>query len=64
MFGKILKLDCARQNRVDPNGFMKLFTKESQAKIKRMDTKAPATFNSLNSSLASTCKTNSVSFLL
>lgn len=51
MFGKILKLDCARQNRVNPNGFMKLFTKESQAKIKQMDTRAPATFNSLNSNM-------------
>lgn len=51
MFGKILKLDCARQNRVNPNGFMKLFTAEAQTKIKQMDTKAPATFNSLNSSV-------------
>lgn len=51
MFGKIMKLDCARQNRVNPNDFMKLFTKESQAKIRQLDTKAPATFNSLNSSV-------------
>lgn len=51
MFGKILKLDCARQNRVNPNDFMKLFTENAQAKIKQLDTKAPATFNSLNSSM-------------
>lgn len=51
MFGTFLKLDCARQNRVDPNGFMKLFKEESQAKIKKLDTKAPATQASLNSSV-------------
>lgn len=51
MFGKILKLDCARQNRVNPNGFMKLFTEKSQTQIKQMDTKAPAKFSSLNSSV-------------
>lgn len=47
MFGTILKLDCKRQNRVNPNGFMKLFKEENQAKIKKLDATAPqATLNS------------------
>lgn len=48
MFGTILKLDCARQNRVDPKGFMSLFSAKAQKAIEQLDTKAP----SLNSSLA------------
>lgn len=46
MFGKILKLDCARQNRVNPNGFMSLFKEETQKKIRQLDTKAPTRLNS------------------
>lgn len=49
MFGTILKLDCKRQNRVDPNGFMHLFNENSQAKIKKLDATAPQ--SRLNSSL-------------
>lgn len=48
MFGKILKLDCGRQNRVDPKGFLSLFSASTQKKIMELDTKAP----SLNSSLS------------
>lgn len=51
MFGTILKLDCKRQNRVDPNGFMHLFKEDTQAKIKKLDATAPQ--SNLNSSLAS-----------
>ena len=50
MFGTILKLDCARQNRVDPNSFLELFSKDAQAKIKSMDT-AILGNTKLNSSL-------------
>lgn len=41
MFGTIMKLDCARQNRVKPDEFMKLFSKASQQKIKQLDGVAP-----------------------
>ena len=51
MFGTILKLDCARQNRVDPNSFLKLFSEESQNKIKSMDTSLHKSASVLNSSL-------------
>ena len=47
MFGKIMRLDCARQNRVDPGAFMQLFSEKSQNTIRKLDGKAP----SLNSSL-------------
>lgn len=50
MFGTFLKLDCARQNRVDPNGFLTLFKKDTQVKIKKMDTTVPASAAKLNSS--------------
>lgn len=49
MFGTILKLDCKRQNRVDPNGFLKLFSENNQAKIKKLDTRIPT--SKLNSSV-------------
>lgn len=51
MFGTILKLDCARQNRVKPDSFLQLFKSETQAKIKQLDTKLPGNVPSLNSSL-------------
>lgn len=41
MFGTILKLDCKRQNRVDPDGFLGLFKKDAQSKIKKLDTAIP-----------------------
>lgn len=44
MYGSILRLDSARQNRVDPNGFLKLFSKKAQSKIKRMDTKLNSSY--------------------
>ena len=39
MYGKILRLDSARQNRIDPTGFMQLFSKKAQAALKYNDTK-------------------------
>lgn len=39
MYGKILRMDCARQNRVNPNGFLKLFSAANQKTIKQLDTK-------------------------
>ena len=44
MYGKILCLDSARQNRVNPNGFLKLFSEKSQARIKSMDTKLNSSY--------------------
>lgn len=41
MFGTILKMDCGRQNRVNPSEFLKLFSAKSQKKIKQLDTTAP-----------------------
>lgn len=41
MYGKIMRLDCARQNRLDPSAFMKLFGEKTQSTIKRLDGKAP-----------------------
>lgn len=49
MFGTIMRLDCARQNRVNPEDFMKLFKPEVHNQIKALDAKAPK----LNSSLSS-----------
>lgn len=54
MFGKILKLDCARQNRVDPSGFLSLFKEGTRTRIKKMDTAAPMKFTKLNSSACPT----------
>lgn len=48
MFGTILKLDCKRQNRVNPQGFLTLFKQDNHAKIMALDTKAPK----LNSSFS------------
>lgn len=48
MFGTILRFDCARQNRVNPNEFMKLFSQKAQNEIKRLDCKAPKLNSSLN----------------
>lgn len=48
MFGTFLRLDCKRQNRVDPNGFLKLFSEKAQSRIKKLDTAVPA--SKLNSS--------------
>ena len=31
MFGTILKLDCKRQNRVNPNGFLNLFKESNRS---------------------------------
>lgn len=50
MFGTILRLDCARQNRVNPNGFLELFKPETQEKINRLDTAAPKLNSSLSAS--------------
>ena len=47
MFGKIMRLDCARQNRVNPGAFMQLFSEKAQRTIKQLDGTAPK----LNSSL-------------
>lgn len=44
MYGKILRLDSARQNRVNPNGFLKLFSEKSQTRIKSMDTKLNSSY--------------------
>lgn len=41
MFGTIMKLDCKRQNRVDPEGFLSLFSEKAQEIIKAMDATVP-----------------------
>lgn len=48
MYGTIMRLDCARQNRVNPEEFMNLFSDNAKAQIKKLDLTAPK----LNSSLA------------
>lgn len=48
MYGKILRLDSARQNRVDPNGFMQLFSKKAQAALKYNDTKLNSSYVGTN----------------
>ena len=50
MFGTILKLDCKRQNRVNPNGFLNLFKEANRSKIMALDTKVPVV-PKLNSSI-------------
>jgi hypothetical protein len=39
MFGKIMRLDGKRQNRVDPGAFMGMFSPEAQKTIREMDTR-------------------------
>lgn len=51
MYGKILKLDCARQNRINPNGFMCLFSESARRTIRKLDTAVPNPKSKLNSSL-------------
>lgn len=48
MFGTIMRLDCARQNRVDPKKFMTLFSEKAQRQIQQLDSKAPSLNSSLN----------------
>lgn len=51
MFGSILSLDVKRQNRIDPNGFLSMFSDDAQRKIRSMDTQVRPSAK-LNSSLA------------
>lgn len=44
MYGKILRLDSARQNRIDPNGFMQLFSAKAQRALKESDTKLNSSY--------------------
>ena len=39
MYGKILRLDSARQNRINPSGFLSLFSDKNQKIIAKFDTK-------------------------
>lgn len=44
MYGQILRLDSARQNRINPNGFLKLFSVGTQARIRNLDTKLNSSY--------------------
>jgi hypothetical protein len=44
MYGQILCLDSARQNRINPNGFLKLFSARTQARIRNLDTKLNSSY--------------------
>lgn len=44
MYGKILRLDSARQNRIDPDGFMQLFSAKAQAALRTGDTKLNSSY--------------------
>lgn len=46
MYGEILRLDASRQNRINPNGFLQLFSQKAQANIKQQDTRLNSSFNS------------------
>lgn len=44
MYGTILRLDAARQNRIDPEGFLCLFSTEARDKIKKADTRLNSSY--------------------
>ena len=51
MYGKIMRLDGKRQNRVDPSAFMSMFSPAAQETIRQMDTQVHTGSAKLNSSL-------------
>lgn len=53
MYGKILRLDSARQNRVDADEFLQLFSVSARKKIKQADTRLNSSYrgNAFNPNL-------------